>query len=152
MGLCSLLAYPPAPGPNLASSLFEGLNDWPIYITPFRFAIVFLCEALTCFWTHFLHPLSLLSALYLKVSRPRSDRVEPRPSPEWTPSHAERERRPENCADNLCQQHVWGPRLPGYCWVCVCVCKGVCVCLKPTGEVWVCFTVCRSLLIANSLS
>lgn len=27
MGLCSLLAYQPAPGPNLASPLLEGPND-----------------------------------------------------------------------------------------------------------------------------
>lgn len=68
MGLCSLLAYPPAPGPNLASSLLEGLNDWPIYITPFRFANVSLYEALLCLRTHSPRPFSLSLSLSERLS------------------------------------------------------------------------------------
>lgn len=30
-------------------------------------------------------------------------------------SHVEGEKQSQNGADNLCQQHIWAPRLPGYC-------------------------------------
>lgn len=91
MGLCSRLAYPPAPGPNLASSLLEGLNDWPIYITPFRFANVSLYEALSCFRTQ-------SSSSFLD---PGSDQVEPRKGLLYSP---EPEVNSVTCRENDRQQ------------------------------------------------